>query len=350
MSSANEGPEKLCAIYVDMGTTNTRAWLMEGSRVIARQSAPVGIRDSAREKSPKVIREALHELITRLGCEISGHCRPTHIAAAGMISSSLGLAEVPHVTAPAGLDELSAAAQWHHVEDVSDLPVLLVPGVRCGPANPKAEQINDVDVMRGEETLCAGLIALKVVSGPGVVLNLGSHWKAIQFDDEGRISSSLTSLSGELIQTTQQHTILADSVAVSWPDRLSPQWLRWGMDLGRQSGLARSLFCARLLDLSRNGTPEDRLAFVVGAFIASDLDALRTRGALNLRRQVGIIGNKALAEAWQFSLSGADIPSAIIESATVENAFLTGLRLILEKARHSLDRTSAHNIRRNFSS
>jgi len=350
MSSANEDPEKLCAIYVDMGTTNTRAWIMEGSRVIARQSAPVGVRDSTREKSSKVIRGALHELITRLGRENYAHCSPTYIAAAGMITSSLGLTEVPHAAAPAGLDELSAGAQWHYFEDVSDLPVLLVPGVRCGPANPKAEQIHEVDVMRGEETLCAGLIALNVVSRSGVVLNLGSHWKAIQFDDEGRISSSVTSLSGELIQTTQQHTILADSVAMSWPDRLSPQWLRSGMDIGRQSGLARSLFCARLLDLSHQGTPEDRLAFEIGAFIASDLDALRTRGALNLQRQVGIIGSKALAEAWQFSLSGADIPSAIIESATVENAFLTGLRLILENARHSLDRTSAHNIRRTFSS
>ena len=349
MSSPSESAEKLCAIYVDMGTTNTRAWLMEGSRLVARETAPVGIRDSAREKSAKVIRSGLHDLIAQLrGSSVA--CTPTHIAAAGMITSSLGLTELSHVAAPAGLDELSSAAQWHHFGDISDLPILLVPGVRCGPASPKVEQIDSLDVMRGEETLCAGLVALNVVSRSEVVLNLGSHWKAIQLDEEGRVSSSITSLSGELIHATQQHTILAGSVATSWPDRLSAEWVKSGMDLARQSWLSRALFCARLINLSNQGTAEDRLAFVIGAFIASDLDALRNRGALSSQRQVGIIGSKALSEAWQFALSDAGIPSAIIDSATGENAFLSALRLILEKARHLLDRSSAQNIRRNFRS
>ena len=349
MPLPREAPENVCAIYVDMGTTNTRAWLMEGARVIARESTPVGIRDSAREKSPKVIREGLRELIARVRQPNSGHCRPTRIAAAGMISSSLGLREVAHIAAPAGLDELSAAAQWHHFDQISDLPMLLVPGVRCGPASPEIAEINSVDVMRGEETLCAGLVALKIVSRSGVVLNLGSHWKAIQLDVQGRVSSSITSIAGELIHATQQHTILAGSVATNWPDRLSPKWLKSGMHFARQSGLARTLFCARLLDLSRHGNAEDRFAFLIGAFIASEFDALRKRGALDAR-EVGIIGSKALSEAWQFALAAAGIRSTIIDSATVEIAFLTALRLILENAHHSLDRSSAHNIRRNFNS
>lgn len=349
MSLPSGAPKDRCAIYVDMGTTNTRAWLMEGSRLIARESAPVGVRNSAREKSSNIVREGLRELIARLREACPRECKPTHIAAAGMIGSSLGLAEVPHVAAPAGLDELSAAAEWNQFDEVSDLPILLVPGVRCGPANPEIAQIDSVDVMRGEETLCAGLVALNLLSGSGIVLNLGSHWKAIQLDVQGRVSSSVTSLSGELIHAAQQHTILAGSVAMNWPNRLSPDWLKSGMELARQSGLARSLFCARLLGLSHQGTPEDRLAFVIGAFIASDLDALRKRGALDVQREGGIIGSKALSEAWQFALGGAGIPSAIIDSATVENAFLTGLRLILEKAHDLLDRTSPHKIRRNLS-
>jgi 2-dehydro-3-deoxygalactonokinase len=350
MPSPSESPEHICAIYVDMGTTNTRGWLMEGGRLIARESAPVGIRDSAREKSAKVIHECLCDLVAQLRRNHILHCRPTDIAAAGMIGSSLGLTEVPHLVGPAGLDELSAAAQWHRFEHVSDLPILLVPGVRCGPANPNLDQIHSLDVMRGEETLCAGLVALNVVSRPGVVLNLGSHWKAIQLDAQGRVSSSTTSLSGELIHATQQHTILADSVAAKWPDLLSPEWLKSGMDFARQSGLPRALFCVRLLDLSHKGTPQDRLAFAIGAFVASDLDALGKRGALGSQHKVSVIGSKALSEAWQFALRDAGIPSAIIDSGTVESAFLTGLRLILEKARHSLDRYSAHNNRRTLSS
>lgn len=322
---------------------------MDGSRIIARRSSPVGIRNSAREKSPGVIREALRELIARLRLEYSCECKPTHIAAGGMISSSLGLAEVRHVDAPAGFEELAAAAEWHKFEDVCELPILLVSGVRCGSAKPAVEQIDTVDAMRGEETLCAGLAALGIVSSPGLVLNLGSHWKAIHLDDKGRVSSSVTSLAGELIHAAQQSTILADSMATSWPDQLSRRWVDWGMESARQSGLARALFCVRLLDLSHHGTPEDRLAFTTGAFIASDLKALRDRGTLDAEITTAIVGGKAVAEAWQFALSDAGIPAEIISPEDSERAFLTALRLILEKAHHSLDRSSVQT-RRTFSS
>ncbi len=40
----------------------------------------------------------------------------------------------------------------------------------------------------------------------------------------------------------------------------------------RKSGLARALFCVRLLDQQGETTAEQRMAFLVGACIASDLD------------------------------------------------------------------------------
>src|SRR5690348_12477335 len=104
MSPPSEASEEIRAIYVDMGTTNSRAWVMEGSRLIARDAAPVGIRDSAREKSAKVILDGLRDLVLRLR-NANADREPVYIAAAGMISSSLGLVEVPHLGAPAGFEE-----------------------------------------------------------------------------------------------------------------------------------------------------------------------------------------------------------------------------------------------------
>ena len=37
-----------------------------------------------------------------------------------------------------------------------NLPFLLIPGVRSGPATVSLDSLNRVDVMRGEETLCLG--------------------------------------------------------------------------------------------------------------------------------------------------------------------------------------------------
>src|SRR5260370_41972500 len=51
------------AIYVDMGTTNTRGWLMCGGQMIARFNRPAGVRDTARDGSPQKIHTALAELI-----------------------------------------------------------------------------------------------------------------------------------------------------------------------------------------------------------------------------------------------------------------------------------------------
>src|SRR6266536_3379966 len=55
--------EPLCAIYVDMGTTNTRVWLIRGHEILARGSKMVGVGDTARDGSTTRIQRALKELI-----------------------------------------------------------------------------------------------------------------------------------------------------------------------------------------------------------------------------------------------------------------------------------------------
>jgi 2-keto-3-deoxy-galactonokinase len=123
--SADPGTEKNpCAIYVDMGTTNTRGWLMQGGDMIARFNRPAGVRDTARDGSPQKIHTALHELVETLERQVkpaSSATRqvsaPAYVAAAGMIGSPLGLAEVPHLEAPAGLAEIAAASRCRRRHD-----------------------------------------------------------------------------------------------------------------------------------------------------------------------------------------------------------------------------------------
>jgi 2-dehydro-3-deoxygalactonokinase len=327
--------DEVCAIYVDMGTTNTRIWLMRGGRIIAHAAKPVGVRDTARD-SVQQIRSALRELIAEVlnrSADPHSFCEPASIVAAGMISSPLGLADLPHIPTPAGIAELSASAQWFHVGDVTDLPILLVPGVRSGPANPDLNAVHETDVMRGEETLCAGLLTLGLVSPPAVVLNLGSHWKAIRLNSHGRIECSVTSLSGELIHAAQTQTILASSVQAERPNRIAGPWMDAGLKEQRRSGLARALFCVRLMDLAKQGTPEERLAFLVGAFIAADLDAHFSRGWLTKKSHVAIVGAEAMVEAWRSALAQAGVSATGIGTAEAETALLTGLRCILAHAR-----------------
>ncbi|MEJ7708616.1 MAG: 2-dehydro-3-deoxygalactonokinase [Pyrinomonadaceae bacterium] len=216
-AAAADSAEPSCVVYVDAGTTNTRVWLAKDQKILARETATVGVRDTARDKSAHKLRAALTNLIREVS-QGAPQNKPRCVIASGMITSSLGLAEVPHITAPAGLRELAAGVEFHRFADITDLPFLLVPGVRCGPPNAaEVENIGEVDLMRGEETLCIGLIESGMLNSHSALLNLGSHWKAIKVDDDQRIQQSVTRLTGEMIQAVQEHTVLASAVTQEKP-------------------------------------------------------------------------------------------------------------------------------------
>lgn len=323
--------EQFRAICVDMGTTNTRVWLQRGDETLARLQAGVGVRDTARDGSHARIRAALAELIAELRRgEVAA---PACVIAAGMITSPLGLAEVPHLRAPAGLRELAGAVKQFSLPDICDLPILLVPGVRCGASDISIENIWQSDVMRGEETLCAGLVARGRVTPPATVLNLGSHWKAMALDAEGRVAQSITSLSGELIHATQTNTILAGSVPAERPETIDLTWCEAGMREQRRSGLARALFCVRLLELAGQGTPAERMAFLVGVFIAADRAALMERGVFDASQPVFITGGGAVANSWQHALRRQGVTATILSAPEVETATLTALMMIAQMNR-----------------
>ena len=168
--------------------------------------------------------------------------RASCVVAAGMITSPLGLVEVPHVRAPAGKSELAARVERHQFFDVTDLPVWLVPGVRTGNAQHELKDVGETDVMRGEETLCVGLLALGLLRPGAKLLNLGTHWKAILLDLKGDIASSITSMGGELLHVAQTETILAGAVPPGRPELLDGEWADAGMSEQRRVRIgARSL-------------------------------------------------------------------------------------------------------------
>ncbi len=331
MSDDETTAESFCAIYVDMGTTNTRAWLMRGEKVLARGSRQVGVRDSAREQTKTRIQTSLKELIADLREQtnvIANSAQPVCVIGAGMIGSPLGIAEIAHTKAPAGLRELSNATRRFQFPEITTLPFLLVPGVRTGLDTAGFASLDTDDMMRGEETLCVGLYVLGLVAASGVLLNLGSHWKAIKLDAQGRVQSSVTSLCGEMIEAVRTQTILADSVGDKWPDSLSPEWIEAGMNEQRRSGLPRALFCVRLLAVKNQGTPADRFSFLLGAFLASDLDSLAARGVINGNTRVVISGHALIAEACAGALRSMAIDALVLTAEQTEKAFLTGLRSI----------------------
>ena len=269
-------PPETWVIAVDGGTTNTRARLLQGSRIIATARRGLGVRDtvlgdspqpslretaskSARDSSPatpgpphrdRLVR-AVREVIQEVGQSLIDPSSPYAdarlklLVAAGMLSSEVGLVTVPHVLAPAGLDDLARGVAVVSLPEVAAMPIHVVPGVRT-PAADGPDGWFEADVMRGEE--CETLGAYTALAADGrvgsspcpVFLWPGSHTKLVEVDGSGRITRSHTTLGGELLQAVARHTLLAASLPDPLPDEPDPDAVAAGARAVEQQGLGRA--------------------------------------------------------------------------------------------------------------
>ena len=265
----NEKAGETCLICVDAGTTNTRVWLTAGDRVIARARAGVGVRDTARDGSSERLRDALRELID----QVRGDARDQGLGQSpGMCHRSRD----DHFAARPGRSP--ARSDPRRIERIGRLDATIQFSRNHRSAHPAHSwsSFRPATMRPGdcrnhgrdarEETLLVGLHALGLIEPQSTLLNLGSHWKVIEFDARARIASSVTSMTGELIHTAQTQTILAGSVPQTRQDVRDQTWLEAGMREQRRSGLARALFCVRLLEQGSDGSAEQRLSFLIGVF------------------------------------------------------------------------------------
>jgi 2-dehydro-3-deoxygalactonokinase len=286
-------------VVVDSGTTSTRVWVVEQGDVKATSSSRSGARDVARTKDRSELLRRIRELADEALAAAGSTWKAVEaIVAFGMITSELGLEEVPHLEAPVGRRMLAAALVERRYGDTLPAPVYLVPGVRSG-----GKELELADFMRGEETEVAGLLALGEPEAPFLYISTGSHTKFLAVDREGRIDWSLTTLSGELLLALQRETILAELIDLEAPPT-DLAALEEGARFVERAGLSRALFGARLLNRMRGASVTFCSDFLHGAVAGADLlslrDAAETRGGLPDRVAIG--GQGTLGDAYRHLL------------------------------------------------
>ncbi len=262
-------------LAIDGGTTNTRARLFRGAALAAAAARPVGVRNVAisgtREPLVRAVADCVAEAIH------TAAAAPADIelaCASGMLTSNVGLREVAHVAAPAGIDDLARRVVVETFGDVFDLAIHLVPGVRTAPMETGPCDLSRVDILRGEESETFGILSAAGRHGPLNLLLPGSHTKLVHVDAADRIAASYTTIAGEVMQALAEHTILSSSV--QWPPPLPPDWsaAERGADFAARWGLLRSGFAVRLTDVVLREEQAARTWFFVGAVVAADVDDL----------------------------------------------------------------------------
>lgn len=288
---------------VDTGTTNTRVILWDGERNrIGTKSMAVGVRNTAIDghngKLKEAVKSCLEGLLKENGLDYG---QIERIIASGMITSNVGLTEVPHLAAPVTIQDLSDGITQVLLEDVCPIPIWFIPGVKnsAGPVN--FENFEAMDIMRGEEVESAAIIE-GYPKGKAYLLVLpGSHTKFVSVSEDGHITGCLTSITGELLSSITNDTIIADAVERKFVSEESydRDMMLLGFETAKKSGLGRACFSARILNQFVTKDAEKLANYVLGAALQSDVTAIKNSSALTADTGTDVIvaGKNPLRQA-----------------------------------------------------
>lgn len=280
-------------ITIDTGTTNTRTFLWDENRALAASArAEVGVHDTAIDghngRLKQAVRDCLNALLTQAGISYSDVSR---VMACGMITSNVGLAEIPHVPAPAGKKELAERCVSRLLEDVCPLPILFVPGVKNDLPAVDADHFEAMDIMRGEETETVAILDAFPKGKPYLLVLPGSHTKFVRVDGQGRICGCLTTITGELLDCITKNTVIADSVGRQFvtTETYDRETVLRGFDTALKTGLGRAAFSARILNMFVEKDKEKIANYILGAALASDVQAMHASAALRAEPEMNVI-------------------------------------------------------------
>ncbi len=284
-------------IAVDWGTTNFRAFRLDGAALVGRIPEGPGILAISPDSFPAVLEAAIHPWLE------AGERR---IVMSGMVGSRQGWVEAPYLPCPADPAALAAAAV---AVPFAGADLRLIPGLVASDPSGTPE------VMRGEEVQIAGVLDR---TGPNALVCLpGSHSKWVRLVD-GRIDGFTTHLTGEAFAALRQHTILgrliqdAPTHTAAFTD---------GIDRSAEpGGLLHHLFGVRTLGLFDRLPPNQAGSFLSGLLIGHEVRAMAPGGLVHL------VGAPALCTLYAVAIAHVGGNALILD----EDAAATGLGRLAE--------------------
>ncbi|WNL44695.1 2-dehydro-3-deoxygalactonokinase [Dyella sp. BiH032] len=260
-------------IGLDWGSTHLRAYLFDGGGAVREARAlPHGIRQLPAGGFPEAFALAVQgwPALPALAC--------------GMVGSRNGWREVPYLDTPTGVERL--ARQLTRMETPDGRQLHLVPGLR-DPQRP--------DVMRGEETQIAGVLAQQPSTTR--LLLPGTHSKWVRLE-HGGVAGFATVMTGELYGLLRQHSILGAALPEASDDEAA---FRRGVDAARDSGPAGALsrlFSARALMLDGQLDAAAVPDYLSGLLIGEELRMALAAGWADAGISIPMVGEGPLCERY----------------------------------------------------
>ena len=318
-------------ITIDCGTTNSRAYVVdESGRILAKAAKQVGVKDTAETGSRDKLRAGLREIVAQAMEAANIHAGDLKaVLSSGMITSEIGLCEIPHLSTPCRAEDLARSIV--RVEEsgiIEGVPVYFVRGIKNAMrenAGTPAHQVGECDFMRGEEVQLVGLMARKDVVLPATAVILSSHTKFNCLDGQGTVLGSLTTLSGQLRAAVLEKTFVGKSVeqwdsAEERPENyFDEEIVREAARWIREVGLVRALMFPRFLDVLLDTKWYERSLFFETLIAAEDMLAIKQLSmfAREPSNNYYLIGRADRCRLYSFVLREND-PRACVHSITDE--------------------------------
>jgi 2-dehydro-3-deoxygalactonokinase len=289
-------------IAVDWGTTSLRAYAMGPGGVLAEASSDRGMGVLAKD----AFEPALLDLI---GPWLAG---PADVLACGMVGSRQGWHEAPYRTVPCTPTEAASLVPVA-VRDAR-LRLRIVPGLK---------QDRPADVMRGEETQIAGLLA-RHPGRDGIACLPGTHakWADLRADT---VVSFQTYMTGELFALLSQQSVLRHGLAGA--AGLDGEAFDAAVSdaLSRPERIGSRLFGLRAEGLIAGLSPTSARSRLSGFLIGLELAGARPYW---LGREITVIGAEALSALYARALTAQGVRPSLL---TAREATLAGLAALRER-------------------
>lgn len=247
-------------VAVDWGTSNLRAWGLDGDGgIVFENASPKGMGKLQREEFPAALSEVLDGVV-------SAKDGPLDVLICGMAGARQGWLEAPYLEAPTDLRGLFAGAVRPAMPDNRLAPAIL-PGV--------CQKNGNDNVMRGEETQLLGLASLRP-DFSGVVCMPGTHSKWAQLSGT-KIDHFSTAITGEMFEVLRTHSVLRHSLMgdLDGPARADGFAAGAAAGLEHPEQLLGQLFEVRAGSLLSGRTPDWCAGFLSGLLIGTEIGSNR---------------------------------------------------------------------------
>ena len=321
-------------VTIDTGTTNSRVLLWKNDELVAQVKTNVGVRNTSIDGHNgalvQAIKEALQEVLAKHKLQDSDI---RSILACGMITSNLGLVEVPHLIAPVSVDQFVAGMHAQVIPEISENSIHFIPGVK-NLDQPEDSELSQMDIMRGEEVEAIAIACEYDLHEHAIIALPGSHSKFVGISKNRDVLGCCTTLTGELNAIITQNTILTSSLENKFADELDVSALIMGAKESKTYGMGKALFSIRVREQFGAWQHRQLASFLVGILVQSDLDAMTSSLALNHTNDTPIYvgGNGVLCQATAELIKYYYPDASVIECNTVENLSARGAMYLAKKA------------------